>query len=251
MSFLRLARILSAALLLRVGLSQSVQFNGTIEVDSDTSNIITITVTNRGIHNYSILAKNNMFDNAHPFEPFSISTLAGTAVPMAGSRYEYATLNDAQFISFPPATAWSRQFNVSEFLLPDSNLTVAASQCYIITLPPTVPAILVDNISSSQRLADIFFSGGLTEVPMGSIPLHHNVTDPAGNFSSVQGYNAGGTQGGSQRGNQLRASASASSTVPAQPAGTTSAINRAATPLNILSSDGRAIPQAGGGASAS
>ena len=238
MSFLRLTRILSAALLLRVGLGQSWQFNGTIEVDSDTSNIIKITVTNEGSHNYSILAKNNMFDNAHPFAPFSVSTPAGTAVPLAGSRYEYATLNDAQFMSFPSATTWTRQFNVSEYLLPDPNLTVTASQCFVITLPPSVPAILVDNILPSQRLADIFFSGGIIDVPIGSIPLHHNVSDPAGASSSIPGGNASGTQGsGGQTGGYSAAASAAArnTTVPPQPSGVTSALVKA-TAVNVLNS---------------
>lgn len=207
MSFLRLACLFSATALLRVGFAQ---FNGTITVDSHITNLITITITNEGVHNYSVLAKNNMFDNGHPFQPFSIQTAAGTPVPLAGSRFEYVALNDAQFISFPPSTVWMRQFNVSEFLLPDATLTVATSQCFAISLPGTVPAILVDNIRPDQKLADIFFSGGLIEVPLGSIPLHHNVSNPTA-ASPVPGTSSNGIYKGSL--------AAPSATVPAQPSG--------------------------------
>lgn len=215
MSFLRLACLLSATALLRVGLAQSVQFNGTIAVDSDATNIITISITNEGVHNYSILAKNNMFDNGHPYQPFTIQTSNGTPVPLAGSRFDYVTLNDAQFMSFPPATVWTRQFNVSEFLLPDAKLAVATSQCFIISLPGSVPAILTDNITSDQKLADIFFSGGLVNVPLGSIPLHHNVSDPAGAALAVSKVS-----GSNSIASALAAAAAASNaTVPAQPSG--------------------------------
>ncbi len=231
MSFSGVVRILGATILLRMALCQSMQFNGTIAVDSDTTNIITITVTNAGVHNYSILAKNNMFDNSHPFAPFSVQTSTGTPVPLAGSRFEYVALTDSQFMTFSPGNVWARQFNVSELLLPDSKLTVAASECYIISLPPVVPAILLDNMTPSQNLADIFFSGGVIEVPLGSIPLHHNLSDPAGT-SSLSGHNISGTQGG---GGQDGGTATSSLTVAAQPAGTVIALNNAALshPVNV------------------
>ena len=217
MSFSRLASILCAAALLRVGSSQPTQFNGTIAVDSDVTNIITITVANEGIHNYSILAKNNMFDNSHPFAPFTVQTSAGTPVTLAGTRFDYHTLSDSQFMSFPPATVWTRQFNVSEFLLPDAKLAVGASECFIISLPDYVPAILVDNMLPTQKLADLFFSEGLVEVPMESIPLHHNVSDPAG-ASTIQTLTYGATSTGGTALNE---------TVPLQPAGSTSAQSKA------------------------
>ena len=229
MSFLRLACLLSATALLRVGLAQSVQFNGTIAVNSDTTNIITISITNEGVHNYSIMAKNNMFDNGHPYQPFTIQTSNGTPVPRAGSRFDYVTLNDAQFMSFPPATVWTRQFNVSEFLLPDAKLTVATSQCFTISLPGSVPAILTDNITSDQKLADVFFSGGLVDVPLGSIPLHHNVSDPAGAalaVSKVSGSNSIASA----------AAAASNATVPTQPSGVISTqATDTLSPLNMPS----------------
>ena len=233
MSFLGIVRLLGAAISMRMVLAQSSQFNGTIAVDSDTTNIINITVTNEGVHNYSILANNNMFDDSHPFAPFTVQTTAGTPVPLAGSRFEYTTLTDSQFLTFPPGTTWTRLFNVSEFLLPDSKLTVATSECFIITLPPSVPAILLDNMTPSQHLADIFFSVGVKDVPLESIPLHHNVSDPAG-ASVIPGHNIGGTQGGGgQDGSDLSGTSTSTAaafglTVAAQPAGITTTKNKAA-----------------------
>lgn len=235
MSFLRLACLLSATALLRIGLAQSVQLNGTIAVDSVTSNIITISVTNGGTHNYSILAKNNMFDNGHPYQPFTIQTTSGTPVPMAGTRFDYVTLNDAQFMTFPPAAVWTRQFNVSEFLLPDPKLAVAASQCYTIILPSTVPAILTDNMTSQQKLADLFFNGGVVDVPLGSVPLHHNVSDPAGAAP------AGGTGSvAHSMGNAQAAATTPVATVPAQPSGVVSTQSTSTvSPLKLSGSIGQ------------
>ena len=120
LSFSSFARTLIASFLLRMVAGQTRQLNGTITVGLVTTNMVTVTVTNEGVHNYSVLAKNNTFDNNHPFAPFTIATSAGTAVPLAGSRFDYGNLNDAQFMSFPPATVWTRQFNVSGFLLPEA-----------------------------------------------------------------------------------------------------------------------------------
>ena len=227
MFYTNLARILGATAVVCGVLGDSWQFNGTITVDSDTTNIITITVMNEGVHNYSILAKNNMFDDSHPFAPFSLSTTAGTPVTLAGSRFDYTTLTESQFLSFPPGTAWTRQFNVSEFLLPDPKLTVGASQCFVISLPPTLPVVLVDNLQPSQKLADIFFTGGMIDIPLGSIPLHHNISDPAG-----------ASQHNSSSGSSA-AAASTSATVPAQASASIGQMNRAtATSLNILSGGG-------------
>lgn len=157
------------------------------------------TVSNNSTTHYAILAKNNLFDDAHPFNPFSVTTLSGTKVTLMGTRYGYPDIDDTQFKDFAPGTVWERYFNMSDYMPPSASIQTPTSQCFSFQLPPTVEALNLDNAKPGQHLADLFFSEGLAEVTLDSNPIHYNVTIAPGTPTT--------------------GAASAAQTIPAEPSG--------------------------------
>ncbi|KAL8686999.1 MAG: hypothetical protein Q9218_006709 [Villophora microphyllina] len=157
------------------------------------------TVSNNSTTNYAVLAKNNLFDDAHPFNPFSVTTLSGTPVQLVGTRYGYQEITDSQFKFFPPGMVWERYFNMSDFMPPSSSISVPTSQCFAWQLPKAVEALNVDKATSGQGLADLYFSIGLDQVTLDSNPIHFNVTLSPGTPTTGP--------------------ASAAQTIPAEPSG--------------------------------
>ncbi|KAL8846963.1 MAG: hypothetical protein Q9221_007976 [Calogaya cf. arnoldii] len=138
--------------------------------------LILASVSNNSTARYAILAKNNLFDDLHPYRPLQVSSLSGASVAIVGSRYPYPSIEDGQFRDFPPGSVWQRYFNMSAYmpLMPD--VKVKESRCFSFQLPKTVDALNLDGMRPEQHLADIFLTKGLTQVTLESLPLHQNVT---------------------------------------------------------------------------
>ncbi|KAL8660668.1 MAG: hypothetical protein Q9202_006325 [Teloschistes flavicans] len=166
-------------------------FMGSLTWYPQQSEFLLATVSNNSTTNYAVLAKNNLFDDAYPFNPISVTTLYGTPVTLVGSRHGYSSIDDTQFRAFPPGMVWERYFNMSDYMPPSSSIKVPTSQCFQWQLPKTIEALNLDRATAGQGLADIYFSYGLTDVTVDSNPIHFNVTiapgtPTAGAASAVQ-----------------------------------------------------------------
>ncbi|KAL8721393.1 MAG: hypothetical protein Q9225_001908 [Loekoesia sp. 1 TL-2023] len=142
--------------------------------------LLLATVSNNSTVHYAILAKNNLFDDAHPFAPFQVSTLSGSPVTLVGNRWRYPGIDDTQFKDFAPGAVWQRYFNMSDYMPPSAQYETPTSECFSFSLPPTVEALDLDNASQGQHLADLFLSKGMVEVHVDANPIHMNVTVPPG-----------------------------------------------------------------------
>lgn len=138
--------------------------------------LLLATISNNSTTNYAILAKNNLFDDNHPFAPISVLSLSGQAVPLVGSRYPYPGIDDTQFKAFPVGAVWERYFNMSDYIPASSEITIPTSQCFAFALQKTVDTLNLDIAKPSQNLADLFLTNGLTQVTVESNPMHMNVT---------------------------------------------------------------------------
>ncbi|KAL8707791.1 MAG: hypothetical protein Q9220_007243 [cf. Caloplaca sp. 1 TL-2023] len=156
------------------------EFLGSLTWNPQAPEFVLATISNNSTTHYAVLAKNNLFDDAHPITPISVATLSGTPVTLIGTRYPYPTIDDTQFKDFPPGTVWERYFNMSEYMPPSSSIKTATSECYSFQLPTLVEALDLDNMTPRQHLADLFLSEGLTNVAVSSLPIHMNVTLMAG-----------------------------------------------------------------------
>ncbi|KAL9595119.1 MAG: hypothetical protein Q9219_006636 [cf. Caloplaca sp. 3 TL-2023] len=151
-------------------------FIGSLTWYSQQPELVLASISNNSTVHYSILAKNNLFDDAHPTTPLMAATLAGQPVTLVGTRWSYPAVEDSQFKDFPPGSVWERYFNMSEYIPPSSQYKTPTSECFTFALPPTVEALNMDVASSGQGLADLFLSHGLTQVQVDSNPIHMNVT---------------------------------------------------------------------------
>ncbi|KAL8866176.1 MAG: hypothetical protein Q9174_006454 [Haloplaca sp. 1 TL-2023] len=137
------------------------------------------TVSNNSTTNYGILAKNNLFDDDHPYNPLQVSSLTGGRMDLEGTRYSYDGIADAQFKNFPVGMVWQRYFNMSGYM-PLQGYTTPTSKCFQFQLPAAVEGLNLDKRTGNQRIADLFFLNGLEQIPLVSNPIHYNVTVPAG-----------------------------------------------------------------------
>ncbi|KAL8921655.1 MAG: hypothetical protein Q9208_005584 [Pyrenodesmia sp. 3 TL-2023] len=152
------------------------EFLGSVAWYPQQPDLLLATISNNSTTNYAILAKNNLFDDNHPYAPISVSTLSGKAVPLVGSRHPYPAIDDTQFKAFPIGAVWERYFNMSEYIPASSEITVPTSQCFAFALPKTVDTLNLDIAKPGQYLADLFLTNGLTQVTVASNPVHMNVT---------------------------------------------------------------------------
>ncbi|KAL8636350.1 MAG: hypothetical protein Q9228_006248 [Teloschistes exilis] len=151
-------------------------FMGSLTWYPQQSDYLLATVSNNSTTNYAVLAKNNLFDDAYPYNPISVTTLYGTAVTLLGSRHPYASIDDTQFKAFPPGMVWERYFNMSDFMPPSPSINKPTSQCFQFQLPKSIEALNLDQAKAGQGLADIYFTSGLADVTVESNPIHYNVT---------------------------------------------------------------------------
>lgn len=156
------------------------EFMGSLTWYPEQPDLLLASISNNSTTTYSILAKNNLFDDDHAFAPIQVSTLSGTPVKLVGNRWSYPDMDDSQFKDFVPGAIWERYFNMSQYMPPSAQYTVPTSQCFGFALPLTVETLARDPANPNERLADLFISKGISEVSVVSIPIHMNVTVPPG-----------------------------------------------------------------------
>ncbi|KAL8993906.1 MAG: hypothetical protein Q9169_005997 [Polycauliona sp. 2 TL-2023] len=152
------------------------QFLGSLTWYPQQPDLILATVSNNSTAHYAILAKNNLFDDLHPYKPLQVIDQSGKSVAIVGSRHPYPNIEDAQFRDFPPGMVWERYLNMSAYMPPFPDIQSPESRCFGFQLPSSVEALVIDDTKPNQHLADIFLTQGITQVPLVSNPIHQNVT---------------------------------------------------------------------------
>lgn len=157
------------------------QLKGVINhVGPEIDGILLATVENTSAENYSIEARNNLFDNANPFQPLTVTTLSGTPVLLVGTQVQYGELTDSAFVSMPPGAIWQRVFNMTEYIPPDSTATKAYSACFAVSFPTGAFAVNTTDFLADEDLATGFFGKASVELTITATPLHLNITVEAG-----------------------------------------------------------------------
>ena len=126
--------------------------------------LVVVTVENNSTSNFSIEARNNLFDTEYPWQPLNITNMAGAAVKLLGAQYAYGQLDDAAFVSMPAGAVWQRELNISSYLPPDDTITKPTSNCYTVAFPDGFWAIKTDDMPSGESLATEFLSPGASRV---------------------------------------------------------------------------------------
>ena len=141
--------------------------------------IVTITVENNSTNNYSIEARNNLFDTYNPWQPMNITNLANKQVSLVGAEYQYGQLDDASFLPMPAGAIWKRKLNLTAYMPPDTTITQPTSKCYYVTFPSGFWAINTSNMPAGKSLATQFLTPGanaLVDLYIDSNVLHTNIT---------------------------------------------------------------------------
>ena len=141
--------------------------------------LVTITVENNSTNNYSIEARNNLFDNYNPWQPVNITNLANKEISLVGAEYQYGQLDDASFVPMPAGSIWQRKLNLTAYMPPDTTITQPTSKCYYVTFPSGFWAINTSNMPAGKSLASQFLSPGgssLVDLYINSNVLHTNIT---------------------------------------------------------------------------
>ncbi|KAI4168854.1 MAG: hypothetical protein LQ343_006067 [Gyalolechia ehrenbergii] len=155
------------------------EFMGSLTWYPQQPDLVLASISNNSTTTYALLAKNNLFDDAHPYAPFQVRTLSGTPVKLVGKRWPYPEIADTQFKDFAPGAIWQRYFNMSLYMPPSAQYQQPTSECFSFSLPATVDALARDPANPNVRLADLFLSEGLSQVSVSANPIHMNVTVPA------------------------------------------------------------------------
>lgn len=162
------------------------QFTGSIApIGAETGGFVIVTIENSSTGNYSLAARNNIFDDANPYQPLRVKTQAGALVTLVGSLYGYGQLTDAAFISMSPGAVWQRTFNMTEYIPADPKLIIPTSQCFTVSFPSGLYAVNTTNFAADEHLATGFLAGTSAEISIQSPPLHLNITVMPG--TAVQG----------------------------------------------------------------
>ena len=141
--------------------------------------IVLITLQNNSTSNYSIGARNNLFDTYNPWQPMNVTNMAGTPVMLVGAEYSYGLLDDASFVPMPAGAKWQRELNITSYMPPDPAITKPTSNCYYVTFPTGFWAINTTNLPEGENLATQFLTPGanrLVDLSIVSNILHLNVT---------------------------------------------------------------------------
>ena len=178
----------------------SAQFTGVIANSGmETEGLILVTIENNSTGNYSIEARNNLFDNLNPYRPLSVKTLAGQPVQLVGSSYPYGALTDAAFINFSPGSIWQRELNMTEYIPPDPTATKAYSACFSIAFISGISAVNTTDFQPDEDLATGFLSpNDNAEIFIEATPLHINITVAPGKGASAAAVAASTTAVGTQ-----------------------------------------------------
>jgi len=169
-----LSALFTTALLQQFAASQ---FVGTIApIGSETDGLIMVTIQNNSTGNYSIEARNNLYDDANPYQPLKVKTQAGTLVTLVGSSYPYGQLVDSAFVTMSPGAVWQREFNMTEYIPTDPTVKIPTSKCFSISFPDALFAVNTTNFVADEHLATGFLGGASVETFIKSTPLHLNIT---------------------------------------------------------------------------
>lgn len=153
------------------------QFSGTIlPYGTDGDGIVLVTIQNESTGNYSIEARNNLFDEKNPYRPLTVKNLAGQRVIPVGSQYPYPQISDDAFIPMNPGAIWQRELNMTEYIPADPNLTVPTSQCFTIGFTSGIFAVNTTDFVAGEQLATGFLGGNSVEIRIKSPPIHLNIT---------------------------------------------------------------------------
>ena len=171
------ARLLTIAACLAS--STVAQLTGNLTYDG--AETIQLVIENDSQTNFTIPGTNTMFDqqNQMAYAPIRVTTLSGEPVTLNGSEYRPPTFSDEIFQGIPPGGSYTRNLNMSEYLLgggmANGPLTTALTklECFIATLPSKVYAL---NITTDGPA--LYFTKGLMAVSIESLPLHFNFTVP-------------------------------------------------------------------------
>ncbi|KAL9134207.1 MAG: hypothetical protein Q9175_004612 [Cornicularia normoerica] len=150
--------------------------------------IVLITVENRGTSNYSVEARNNLFDTNYPYQPMNVTTLAGHQLSLVGAEYPYGLLSDASFVQLPAGAVWQRELNITAYMPADISITKPTASCYYVTFPNGFWAIDTTGIPSGENLATEFLTPGasrLVDLYIASNVLHLNVTTVPGSPATI------------------------------------------------------------------
>ena len=157
--------------------SAQLSFTGSlVPQGTESSGIVLVTIENTSTGNYSIEARNNLFDDANPYRPLTVKNLAGQAVTLVGTEATYGQLTDSAFVSMGPGAVWQKELNMTEYIPPDPTATKVASQCFSVSFPDGLFAVNTTGFVSDENLATGFLKGDSTEVFVEGSPLHLNVT---------------------------------------------------------------------------
>lgn len=150
--------------------------------------MVLVTVENNGTSNYSVEARNNLFDTNSPYEPMNVSSLAGTQVQLVGAEYPYGLLTDASFVQLPAGAIWQRELNITAYMPTDMTITKPTASCYYVTFPDGFWAIDTTGMPSGENLATEFLTPGasrLVDLYIASNILHLNVTAVPGSGATL------------------------------------------------------------------
>ena len=138
-----------------------------------------LTLENNSTSNYSIEARNNLFDTDNPWQAMNITNLAGKQIPLVGAEYAYGTLDDTAFLPMPSGARWQRELNLTSYMPPDPTITTPTSKCYYVTFPNGFWAINTSDMPAEESLATQFLTPGanrLVDLYIESNVLHINLT---------------------------------------------------------------------------
>ena len=149
-----------------------------------------VTVENNSTSNYSIEARNNLFDPDYPYQPMNVSTLGGLSLKLVGAEHPYGLLDDSSFVSMPAGAIWQRELNITSYLPADITITKPTSSCFSVTFPNGFWAIDTTHMAVGEDLATQFLTPGasrLVDLYIASNTLHINVTAVPGNPATLVG----------------------------------------------------------------
>ena len=141
--------------------------------------VVLITVENNSTSNFSIEARNNLFDPDNPWQPLNITDFSGSQVSLVGAEYQYGQLTDGSFVPMPAGAMWQRELNLSSYMPPDTTVTKPTAKCYYVTFPNGFWSINTSNMPAGEQLATQFLTPGanrLVDLPIVSNVLHLNIT---------------------------------------------------------------------------
>ena len=167
------------------------QFSGLLtNVGSESSGILTVTIVNNSTGNYSIEARNNLFDDANPYQPLQVKNLAGTVVTLVGKQAAYGPIADDAFVTMSPGSIWERTLNMTEYIPPDATALKPYSECFSVNFPDGLFAVNTTDFVANEDLATGFLKGQSTDIFIAGSPLHLNITVQPGKQAAAAAASA-------------------------------------------------------------